>query len=83
MTTPTRIKLNDPNQANPNARKALAYSLDALIPGFYLWVGSWVLRMGGSEAEESYSGSVHSSLGIAVIFPNYRIWSTYQGSFAA
>jgi hypothetical protein len=34
--------------------RAIAYSMDALIPGFYAWFGSLRIRLGGSEAEETY-----------------------------
>lgn len=40
--------------------KAIAYSMDALIPGFYLWFGSLRIRIGGSEAENTYTGTIHS-----------------------
>lgn len=61
--------------------KAIAYSMDALIPGFYLWFGSLCIRIGGSEAEENYSGTIHSFAGMALVLPSYRIYSTYQGSY--
>ncbi|MBT9314155.1 hypothetical protein [Leptothoe spongobia] len=64
-----------------NALKAIAYSLDALIPGLYVWVGPIKLRIGGSQPEENYSGTIHSSIGIALILPGYRIYSTYQDSY--
>jgi len=63
------------------ARKAIAYSTDALIAGFYLWLGSFSLRIGGSEAEDSYPGVIHSQYGAALVLPGYHIWSTYQGSY--
>lgn len=69
------------NKQQELARKAIAYSTDALIPGFYLWLGNWSFRIGGSEAEDSYPGVIHSSIGIAIVFPGYYIWSTYQGSY--
>lgn len=69
------------NKQQELARKAIAYSTDALIPGFYLWLGNWSFRIGGSEAEDSYPGVIHSSIGIAIVFPGYRIWTTYQGSY--
>lgn len=61
--------------------RAIAYSMDALIPGFYLWFGSLRVRIGGSEAEENYSGTIHSFAGMALVLPSYRIYSTYQGSY--
>jgi hypothetical protein len=35
---------------------AIAYSMDALIPGFYFWAGSLKIRLGGSEPEQNYPG---------------------------
>jgi hypothetical protein len=62
-------------------RDAIAYSMDALIPGFYAWFGSLRIRIGGSEAEETYPGTIHSFAGIALVLPGYRIFSTYQGDY--
>lgn len=61
--------------------RAIAYSLDVLIPGIYLWVGPLKWRLGGSLPDENYSGTIHSSVGLAVVLPGYRIYSTYQGSY--
>ena len=61
--------------------RAIAYSLDTLIPGFYIWLGALKIRIGGSEPEENYPGTIHSPIGIALVFPGYRIYSTYQGSY--
>lgn len=60
--------------------RAIAYSLDALIPGFYLWLGPIKIRLGGSSAEDTYPGTIHHPVGIALVLPGYRIYSTYQGS---
>ncbi|MEO0868090.1 MAG: hypothetical protein AAFY17_06495 [Cyanobacteria bacterium J06642_11] len=64
-----------------NTLQAIAYSLDALIPGLYIWIGPLKLRIGGSPPEENYSGTIHSNIGIAVVLPGYRIYSTYQDSY--
>ena len=61
--------------------RAIAYSLDTLIPGLYIWLGAIKIRIGGSLPEESYPGTIHSAIGIALVFPGYRIYSTYQGSY--
>ncbi len=61
--------------------RAIAYSMDALIPGFYAWFGSLRIRIGGSEAEETYPGTIHSFAGVALVLPGYRIFSTYQGDY--
>jgi hypothetical protein len=60
-------------------RLAMTYSMDALVPGFYVWVGRLTVRWGGSEAEENYSGMIHQPIGMAIVLPGYRIFSTYQG----
>jgi hypothetical protein len=61
--------------------RAIAYSMDALIPGLYIWLGPLKLRMGGSLPEENYPGTIHSRGGVALVLPGYRIWSTYQGTY--
>jgi len=61
--------------------RAIAYSMDALIPGLYIWFGSIKIKIGGSEPEENYPGVINSLAGIAVVLPGYRIYSTYNGSY--
>lgn len=61
--------------------RAIAYSMDALIPGLYIWLGSDKIRLGGSIPEDNYPGTINSQAGIALVLPNYRIFSTYQGSY--
>lgn len=60
---------------------AIAYSLDTLIPGFYIWLGAIKIRIGGSLPEDSYPGTIHSPIGIALVLPGYHIYSSYQGSY--
>ena len=60
---------------------AIAHSLDALIPGLYIWAGPIKLRLGSSQPEENYSGTIHSNVGVALVLPGYRIYSTYQDSY--
>lgn len=62
-------------------KRAIAYSMDALVPGIYFWFGSWNFRIGGSRAERSYPGTIHSFTGLALVLPGYRIYSTYQGDY--
>lgn len=69
------------NKRQRIARKAIAYSTDALVPGFYFWAGNKSIRVGGVKAEDSYPGVIHSRAGVAVVLPGYRIWSTYKGSY--
>ncbi|PZO15352.1 MAG: hypothetical protein DCF25_13710 [Leptolyngbya foveolarum] len=61
--------------------REIAYSLDALVPGLYIWCGPLKIRLWGSLPEENYPGTIHSAVGIAVVLPGYRIYSTYRGSY--
>lgn len=61
--------------------KAIAYSMDALIPGVYVWCGPFKLRLWGSLPEDNYPGQIHSTVGVAVVLPGYKIFSTYRGSY--
>ncbi|GFE71266.1 hypothetical protein [Chroococcus sp. FPU101] len=72
--------LSKPNDSDVQLR-AIAYSMDALITGLYIWLGSVKIRLGGSIPEDNYPGTIHSQAGIALVLPNYRIFSTYQGSY--
>ncbi|MBE9067154.1 hypothetical protein IQ260_10850 [Leptolyngbya cf. ectocarpi LEGE 11479] len=69
------------SKAKTDTLQAIAYSLDALIPGFYIWAGPIKFRFGGSQPEENYAGTIHSDIGIALVLPGYRIYSTYQDSY--
>ncbi len=74
---------NPKNKADysPAGVRAIAYSMDTLIPGLYIWLGLVKIRIGGSDPEEGYPGTIHSPAGIALVLPGFRIWSTYQGSY--
>ena len=69
-----------PASAKP-ARQAIAYSMDALVPGLYFWCGDLHVRLGGSRPETDYPGTLHSAIGVAIVLPGYRIYSTYRGSY--
>lgn len=79
-TSSPQASSSKPNQGDARLR-AIACSLDALIPGFYFWLGSIKIRLGGSSSEDTYPGTIHSPFGIALVLPGYRIYSTYQGSY--
>lgn len=64
--------------------RAIAYSMDLLIPGLYVWLPAFSIRIGGSVPDDNpykYPGIIHSATGIALVLPGYRIFSTYQGSY--
>ncbi len=65
-------------------KRTIAYNMDLLIPGLYLWLGSFGLRIGGEAVDDTpnrYPGTLHSRFGIALVLPNYRIFTSYKGSY--
>ena len=50
-------------------------------PGLYIWLSAIKIRIGASWREENYPGTLHSPIGIALVFPGYPIYSTYQASY--
>lgn len=73
--------LRKTSEVTDQRMRAIAYSMDALVPGFYIWLGPVKIRVGGSEPEENYPGVINSLAGIAVVLPGYRIFSTYNGCY--
>ncbi len=74
-----KIKVSEKKRSSKGVNpqlKDIAYSMDALIPGFYIWLGSFCWRLGGSDAEESYPGTIHSFAGISLVLPGYQIIMT-------
>jgi hypothetical protein len=72
---------NQPSDVVDTALRAIAYSMDALIPGLYIWLGAFKFRIGGSLSEPSYPGTLHSFAGVALVLPGYRIYTTYRGTY--
>jgi hypothetical protein len=74
-----------PIEAAPSDRaeqlRAIAYSMDTLIPGFYLWTPFFSWRMGGSIAESTYPGQVHRPFGVALVLPRCQISTTYRDGY--
>lgn len=65
--------------------RAIAYSLDTLLPGFYLWLGPIALRIGGSAPDDSpyrYPSTIHSPVGMALVLFG-RAFTTYRGMLDA
>jgi hypothetical protein len=64
--------------------RSITYSMDLLIPGLYIWAGKFGLRIGGARVDDEpyrYPVVIHSPVGIALVLPGYRIFSTYSGSY--
>jgi len=78
------IARNSPSLKQNEAMRAIAYSMDLLIPGLYIWLLGFSFRIGGSVPDDipyKYPGKIHSSTGIALVLPGYRIFTSYQGSY--
>ncbi len=59
-------------------RRAIAYSMDILLPGFYFWMGPLTLNLGGSAPDDDpfrYPYTVGSWFGLALVWGD-RTWST-------
>ncbi|WP_373529334.1 hypothetical protein [Nostoc sp.] len=64
--------------------REIAYSMDLLLPGLYVWLMGFSLRIGGSVPDDKpykYPGTINSSKGIALVLPRYKIFTTYLGSY--
>jgi hypothetical protein len=60
-------------------KRAIAYSMDLLIPGLYIWIGNYTLRLFGHKPDDTpykYPGMLNSRYGIALVLPGYRMFST-------
>ena len=58
--------------------RAIAYSMDLLIPGFYFWCPYFTIRIGGAIPDDNpykYPGKIHSSTGIGIVLPGYKIFT--------
>ncbi len=73
--------------ANKNEKlRTIAYSMDLLIPGIYIWCPWFALIIGGSTPDDNpykYPGMIHSSTGFGLVLPGYKIFTSYQGSYDA
>ena len=81
LSSDTPEKALSITNTNEQRMRAIAYSLDALVPGLYIWCGPLRIRLWGCLPEKNYSGVIHSIAGVALVLPNYRIYSTYNGSY--
>jgi hypothetical protein len=65
-------------------KRAIAYSMDTLVPGLYIWLGDFSIRLFGAEPDDTphrYPGVVNSKYGVALVLPGYRIFTTYNGCY--
>lgn len=82
MSSQTQVpQPNVTTQETHPIRREIAYCMDVLVPGVYLWLGQWGVRLGGCPAEDGYPGVLHSWGGVAIVLPGYQIWTTYRGDY--
>ncbi|MEM7552872.1 MAG: hypothetical protein AAF378_02025 [Cyanobacteria bacterium P01_A01_bin.84] len=81
-----RLERKQPKTNQSEKLRAIAYSMDLLIPGIYIWSPWFTLKIGGSTPDDNpyrYPGMIHSSNGVAVVLAEYKIFTSYQGSYDA
>jgi hypothetical protein len=82
-TSPQSLSISKDTDVN-DPKRAIAYSMDLLIPGLYIWLGRYTFRLYGAEPEDTpykYPGMLDSHYGVALVLPGYRIFTTYKGSY--
>jgi len=70
--------------ARDESMRAIAYSMDLLFPGLYIWFFGLPIRIGGRIPDDQpykYPGTINSPAGIALVLPGYKIFTTYQGGY--
>mgnify|MGYP001791365385 FL=1 len=80
------MKAKQPKTNQSEKLRAIAYSMDLLIPGIYIWCPWFTLKIGGSYPDDNpyrYPGMIHSSSGVGLVLPGYRIFTSYQGTYDA
>ena len=84
LIAPTKNQNVDYRAASNESKRAIAYSMDLLIPGLYIWIGSITIRLFGAKPDDTpykYPGVLNSNYGIALVLPGYRIFTTYNSSY--
>lgn len=69
-------------------KRSLTFSLDACYIGFYFWIGSFTLRVGGIDVKDSgspyfYPYIVPTFIGFGFVLPNYFSWHTPFDEFGS
>lgn len=84
--TPSKNVSTKIDVAVSDRKRSIAYSMDLLIPGLYIWLGRFTIRLFGSNPDDTpykYPGMLNSRYGIALVLPGYRIFTTYKDSYDA
>jgi hypothetical protein len=84
LITPAESKNISADAKIGEKKRAIAYSMDLLIPGLYIWLGIFTLRIGGEVPDDQpyrYPGTLNSRYGIALVLPGYHVFTTYKTSY--
>jgi hypothetical protein len=84
LIAPIKSQKADDRFPSNEGKRAISYSMDLLIPGLYIWLGSVTIRLFGAKPDDTpykYPGVLNSNYGIALILPGYRIFTTYKSSY--
>lgn len=57
--------------------RVIAFNIDLLHPGIYLWALGFTLRIGGHLPDDTpycYPGRLNSRFGAAIVLPNGWLW---------
>ncbi len=71
LTNPVKSQENDRSGLN-ESKRSIAYSMDLLIPGIYIWLGVFTIRLFGEKPDDNphkYPGVLNSNYGIAIVLP--------------
>ncbi len=72
------------SSAHTQQIRAIAYSMDTLVPGLYVWFEPFTIRLGGCTPDDQpypYPGTLHSRYGLALVLPGHHIFTTYKGTY--
>jgi hypothetical protein len=84
LITPAESKNINADAKISEKRREIAYSMDLLIPGLYIWLGIFTIRIGGEAPDDhpyKYPGTLNNRYGIALVLPGYHIFTTYNNSY--
>ena len=84
LITPIESQNTEDRSTSNENKRSIAYSMDLLIPGLYIWLGSFTIRLFGEKPDDmpyKYPGMLNSNYGVALVLPGYRIFTTYKSSY--
>jgi hypothetical protein len=84
MISLTKLKINAGIINKKEKMRAIAYSMDLMFPGLYIWFFGLSFRIGGETPDDDpykYPGMINAPIGIGLVLRGYKIFTTYRGSY--